>query len=114
LIDLRADEKPVEGVMMFSILRNTALGAAALGLYGSFALPAQAAFIADMAQVGANVVITGNGSFDIIGLTSATPIAGTAGINPSFNDVVLGSGNTGNSLAFTGLTPSSGLFNALN
>ncbi len=61
---------------MFSVFRNTAVGlGAAVMLTGvaGLVLPANAAFIATMDQVGADVVITGSGSFDTIGLTPTSP-----------------------------------------
>jgi hypothetical protein len=53
---------------MFAAIRNTALGAA-LGLCAGVAVPAQAAYVATLQQVGANVVATGSGSIDITDLT---------------------------------------------
>jgi hypothetical protein len=90
---------------MFSAFRTTAIGAAALALAAGFAVPAKAAFIATMDQVGANVVIMGMGSFDTAGLTPASPeppIA-TAAIAPSSGLFLLGGGGTNN--PFTGITP---------
>ena len=90
---------------MVSAIRNAAVSAAALALAAGFAAPAEAAFIATMEQVGANVVITGNGSFDTAGLTPASPeppIA-TAAIVPSTGLFLLGGGGTNN--PFTGITP---------
>jgi hypothetical protein len=51
---------------MVSALCTAALGAAALGLCGSFALPAQAAYVVSMQELPAggitNVVATGGGT----------------------------------------------------
>jgi hypothetical protein len=93
---------------MFSTFRNTAtsLGAAVMliGVAGPVR-PANATFIATMEQVGANVVITGSGSFDTVGLTPTSPFAAssTAFVEPIDNALFLGGGGTQN--AFTGLTP---------
>lgn len=94
---------------MTSITRT--VGAAImLTAMAGFARPANASFIATMRQVGSNVVISGNGSFNTAGLTPTLPGApgGAAAIDPFFNIVLLGGGGTNN--AFTGLTPSSYFF----
>jgi hypothetical protein len=98
---------------MFSVFRNTAVGlGAAVMLTGvaGLVIPANAAFIATMDQVGADVVITGSGSFDTIGLTPTSPFipVSTAFVDPSINALVLGGGGTQN--AFTGLTPDHATF----
>ena len=98
---------------MFSVFRNTAVGlGAAVMLTGvaGLVVPANAAFIATMDQVGADVVITGSGSFDTIGLTPTSPFISlsTAFVDPSLNALVLGGGGTQN--AFTGLTPDHATF----
>ena len=54
---------------MFASFRNTAIGAAALGLCAGLAVPAQAAYVVTLEQVGANVVATGSGSLDTVALT---------------------------------------------
>jgi hypothetical protein len=64
-----------------------------------------------MDQVGANVVITGNGSFDTMGLSVTSPLGPpgpSAFMRPNGNVLFLG-GNTTNN-AFTGLTPSNATF----
>jgi pyridoxal biosynthesis lyase PdxS len=43
------------------MFRDTAIGAAALGLCAGLAVPAQAAYVVTLEQVGANVVATGSG-----------------------------------------------------
>ena len=54
---------------MFASFRNSAIGAAALGLCAGLAVPAQAAYVVTLEQVGANVVATGSGSLDTVALT---------------------------------------------
>jgi hypothetical protein len=100
------NQQTIGEVTMFSTFRNpmTGLGLACATVAGATGVVplAHAAFIATMDQVGANVVITGNGSFDTAGLTSASPIpGGSASISPFFNSVLLGPGFA--SLAFVGL-----------
>ena len=53
---------------MFTTFRNMAIGAA-LGLCAGLAVPAQAAYIVTLQQVGANVVATGSGTLDLAALT---------------------------------------------
>jgi hypothetical protein len=52
---------------MFATFRNTAI--AALGLCAGLVVPAQAAYVVTLQQVGANVVATGSGTIDLAGLT---------------------------------------------
>ncbi len=98
---------------MVSVFRNTAVGlGAAVMLTGvaGLVIPANAAFIATMDQVGADVVITGSGSFDTIGLTPTSPFfpESELSITPSLNALSLGGGEA--QQAFTGLTPDHATF----
>jgi PEP-CTERM motif len=56
-----------QGATMFTTFRNTAIGAA-LGLCAGLALPAQAAYIVTLQQVGTDVVASGSGSIDFADL----------------------------------------------
>jgi hypothetical protein len=63
---------------------KTALCAAAIGVamltgYGLSAQPAQAGYVVDLTQQGANVVETGNGSLDLTALTFLTTNSPPAG-----------------------------------
>jgi hypothetical protein len=74
-------------VTMFAAFRNTAfsLGAVVLALSTQLASPAQAGYIATITEVGTNVVVNGNGAFDLTGLTFAETIgSGSAEIQPQF------------------------------
>jgi PEP-CTERM motif len=77
---------------MFSAIRNTALGAAALGLSVGLALPVQAAYVVTLQQVGANVVATGSGAIDLTDLTLFNPstTTATAGVVPNRGLIVTG------------------------
>jgi hypothetical protein len=63
------------GETMVSALCTAALGAAALGICGSFALPAQAAYVVSMQEVPAggitNVVASRGGTIDLTDLSLA-------------------------------------------
>jgi hypothetical protein len=61
---------------MFATFRNTAIGAAALALGAGLAVPAQAAYVVTLQEVGSNVVATGSGSIDLAGLTGVNPGGG--------------------------------------
>jgi hypothetical protein len=97
---------------------KTALCAAAIGVamltgYGLSAQPAQAGYVVDLTQQGANVVETGNGSLDLTALTFLTTNSPPAGgeqarINASFGLVVLGPTSPTSINVYKGLTgPSS-------
>ena len=91
---------------MFSVFCKKTLGlgtAVMLAGVAGLALPANAAFIATMDEVGPDVVITGSGSFDTSGLTPITPAsANSVGyVEPSKNAFFLGGGGTQND--FSGL-----------
>jgi PEP-CTERM motif len=75
---------------MFATFRNTAIGAAALGLCAGLALPAQAAFIVTLQQVGANVVATGSGTIDLTGLTPDSTAPFSSGIIPNIGAIAIG------------------------
>ena len=79
---------------MFATFRNTAVGAA-LGLCAGVAVPAQAAYIVTLQEVGANVVATGSGSIDLAGLNSLSIGSAGARIIPSIGQIITGEPNTG-------------------
>ena len=71
---------------------NRALGVLALGvLVGSATTPAQAAFLLDFEQVGANVVVTGSGTIDLTGLTGPFPNSFSAFMTPQLSQIANGS-----------------------
>lgn len=79
---------------MFSVLRNTAIGAATLALVAGFSLPAQAAYMMTLTEVGSNVVATGSGSLDLTGLSLRVGFTASAPfINPSGADLYVGMGD---------------------
>lgn len=60
-----------------------AVGVAMLIGSGLSAPPVRAGYIVTLAQVGSNVVATGNGTIDLTGLSFFEASANLAGINPS-------------------------------
>jgi hypothetical protein len=80
----------IDGVTMFSAIRDTALGAAALGLCAGVAGPAQAAYVVSLEQAGANVVASGSGTLDLASLSSRGVDASFSGVTPSVGDIDTG------------------------
>jgi hypothetical protein len=64
------------------------LGAALL--LGPIAAPAQAAYIVKLEQVGSNVVATGSGSFDTLGLSAPNPGLASTFVQPIFGSIYTG------------------------
>jgi PEP-CTERM motif len=77
------------GGTIFMTFRNTAIGAA-LGLCAGLAVPAQAAYIVTLQQVGANVVATGSGPIDVTDLLGLGTVPNGVGIAPSVGAIVTG------------------------
>jgi hypothetical protein len=75
---------------MFSVFRNTAIGAAALALSTGFALPAQAGYIVTMDQVGPDVITTGSGSLDLAGLLPFGTFVEVPFVDPASSGIVVG------------------------
>jgi PEP-CTERM motif len=73
----------------------TAFGAAMLIGTGLSAPPAEAAFVMTLEQDGPNVVATGSGTIDLVGLSPAGGGSGLAGqIDPSMSAIVAGATGT--------------------
>jgi hypothetical protein len=102
-------EQPAEGVTMSALFRNTAIGAAALELCAGVAVPAQAAYVVTLQQVGANVVATGSGTIDLTGLTPTdTTNDFRSGIIPNTGAIAIGTPIFENEDLYTGFSgPSS-------
>jgi PEP-CTERM motif-containing protein len=75
---------------MFSTFRNATIGATALGLCAGSTLPAQAAYIVALQQVGVNVVATGSGSIDLTDLVAFAGTLGNAALMPNAGFIVTG------------------------
>jgi hypothetical protein len=77
--------------MLIKRLSGAALSAAvAIGL-GLSVLPARAAYVVDLTQVGPNVVATGSGSIDLAGLSFLEDETGVPGsITPSMPEIATG------------------------
>ena len=71
-------------------------GATALVLVSAFAIPADAAYITTLEEVGNDVIATGSGSLDLMGLTFQNTATTSALIQPDRAFLVLG-------LVFTGV-----------
>src|SRR3954468_12417427 len=67
-----------------------ALGAALLLGVGLNASPAQAAYIATLAEVGSDVVATGSGSFDTLGLSGPNLALVSTFVQPVFGSIFTG------------------------
>jgi hypothetical protein len=67
---------------MKTALYAAAIGTAMLTGYGLSAPPAQAAFVVDLTQQGANVVASGSGAFDLTGLSFIRSLFNAAFIWP--------------------------------
>src|SRR3954452_24272948 len=70
-------------------------GAAARGVtlllgVGLNASPAQAAYVVKLEQVGSNVVATGSGSFDTLGLSAPNPDIASTFVQPIFGSIYTG------------------------
>jgi len=75
--------------------RNSLLVAAAAAISFASASDADAAIAINISQVGANVVVTGSGSFDTTGLTRSTSGGSFAsGLNATFAVIRFGTGST--------------------
>ena len=81
---------------MFATFRNTAIGAAALGLAAGLALPAQASYIVTFSQVGPDVVASGSGAIDLSRLTFITSGSTTPEVAPAFATEATGAAGTVN------------------
>jgi hypothetical protein len=83
----------IRGVTMFSMFRDTVvgLGAATLALVAGLPLPAHAAYIVTLEQVGSNVVATGSGSIDTTDLSFSASGFSPAGIIPNNGTISTGS-----------------------
>jgi hypothetical protein len=81
-----------QGVTMFATIRNSAIGAATLGLAAGFSLSAQAAYVVTLQQAGANVVASGTGSINLTDLNLFGQNGSTlaAAIFPSIGVIVTG------------------------
>jgi hypothetical protein len=73
-------------------------------MLGLSTLPAKAEFIATVEQVGSNVVVTGSGTIDTAGLTSAGASVYGSAIAPSQGLISIGSPNGEGVSLFTGIT----------
>jgi hypothetical protein len=88
---VRKDGQNNLGVTMFTMFRNTAIGAAAaLGLCVGLAVPAQAGFIVTLQQVGANVVATSSGSIDTTDLSPESTSSLRSGVIPNAGSISIG------------------------
>jgi hypothetical protein len=86
------------------ISKIAAIGVLAVGASVAVAPKAQAAFIATIEQVGANVVVTGSGTFDLAGLTLASGAESSAGIFAPEGVFVIGSSNPESTDLYTGFS----------
>jgi hypothetical protein len=77
-------------------MKKLGIAAAVLGVFliGGAPKIAHAMFIADIEQVGSNVVVTGNGSLDLSGLTSVAPKAAIASVEGSTANLIIGQATT--------------------
>jgi hypothetical protein len=79
-----------------------AIGLGILGGAGLLAQPAHAEFIATIAQVGPNVVVTGTGTIDLTGLTLAGIVTANSGIIPDGGVLGVGPPSAGAVDLYTG------------
>jgi hypothetical protein len=88
--------------LMNQIVRAAGIGAVIL--VGLSAPPALAGYIVDLTQKGSNVVATGSGALNLIGLTHAGPGGGEAFMNPGFGVIGTGPVSFEPSDVYTGFT----------
>ena len=88
---------------MFTMFRNNTAIGAALGLCAGLAVPAQAAYIVTLQQVGADVVATGSGPIDTTDLTGLGNGLAGAGIGGG-TVIVTGPPSLGTADGFRGFT----------
>jgi hypothetical protein len=90
---------------MFSTFRTTAIGVAVLALAAGFALPAQAAFVLTLQEVGTDVIANGSGILDITDLSSGASVNIAASMSPAIGLIYVGpAGVLTMPLVFTGFT----------
>jgi|SRR5665213_1041643 len=89
---------------MKRIAGTTALGVAMLTGYGLCDAPAQAGYVVDLTQQGANVVATGSGAIDLTGLSLLYQTEDVGFIAPDFATIFTGPANSTLDNYYTGVT----------
>ena len=89
---------------MKRIAGTTALGVAMLTGYGLCDTPAQAGYVVNLTQQGANVVATGSGAIDLTGLSFLYQTGDVGFMAPDFATIFTGPGNSTLDNYYTGYT----------
>jgi hypothetical protein len=97
-------------------MKKLGIAAAALGVFLVAEAPtiAHAVFIADIEQVGSNVVVTGSGSLDLSGLTSVAPKDAIASVEGSTANLFIGQATTVSVDVYSGISGPSSFGSGLN
>jgi hypothetical protein len=89
---------------MKRIAGATALGVAMLTGYGLWDTPAQAGYVVDLTQQGANVVATGSGAIALTGLSFVYQTGDAGFIAPAYATIITGPANFTQDNYYTGYT----------